>query len=95
MRRFPFGEPLAPVPHTSKGQTSVFILGAYSSAVHAMWRFGPGGSDRVQALAIANEPEPFWDGTDQLYLIARHRPPFGELLPTPENGPSGTALRKK
>ena len=95
MHRFPFGEPLAPVPHTGKGQTSIFILGAYSSALHAMWRFGAGGSDRVQALAIANEPEPFWDGTDQLHLIARHRPPFGELLLTPQNGPSGTALRDK
>ena len=91
---FPFGEPLLPVRHTCSGPTPVFILGAYSSALHAMWRYGPAARDRVQALAIANEPEPFWDGEDQLRLVARHTPPFGELLPTPQNGPSGIALRE-
>ena len=93
--RFPFGEPLAPVPHTGNGHTRIFILGAYSSALHAMWKYGPGPSDRVQALAIANEPRPFWDGSDDIASIARHTPPFGELLPTPQNGPSGKVLRMR
>jgi hypothetical protein len=93
--RFPFGQKLTPVPHTHSGRTNIFVLGAYSSALHARWKFGPRGSDRVKALAIANEPEPFWGGMGEMDLITNHTPPFGSLLSTPQNGASGTALRDR
>ena len=60
---------------------SVFILGVYPSALDARWKYGPCGSDHIQALAIANEPEPFWDSTNQLRLIARHRPHLASSFP--------------
>ena len=32
---FPFGEPLRPVVQLDRGPKDVFVLGVYSSAVHA------------------------------------------------------------
>jgi len=92
--RFPFGEPLAPVFPAARGPRRVFIFGAYSSALHATWKYGPRPRDRVQALAIANEPTPFWDGADEDVLIAKFAPPFGQLKPTAQNGASGRALQE-
>ena len=34
---FPFGEPLRPVVQIDRGPKDVFVLGVYSSAVHARW----------------------------------------------------------
>lgn len=92
MSRFPFGEPLARVRPTANGPRAVFLLGVYSSALHARWRYGEGRRDYVAALAVGNEPEPFWDGADQVERIAKLHPPFGTLGPSPLNGVSGREL---
>ena len=58
---FPFGSPVKPVVQQDRTPKSVFVLGVYASAVHAVW-IGPDGKRKVNALAVANEPEIFWRG---------------------------------
>lgn len=60
---FPFGQPVLPCPPSSAAQRDVMILGAYPSALHVQWS-PPEPWKPVQALAVDNEPEPFWDGHD-------------------------------
>lgn len=50
-------------------QTKVFVLGAYPSALHVRW-IPPKDKNPVQALAVDNEPECFWDGADEAERIA-------------------------
>jgi uracil-DNA glycosylase len=42
----------------------VLVLGAYPSALHVAWT-PPAPHRRIQAIAVDNEPEPFWNGADQ------------------------------
>ena len=95
---FPFGEPLSPVVQLDRGPKDVFVLGVYSSAVHARW-IGPNGKTRVMALAVANEPRIFWAGEGAAEIIARISVPreAGSLVPAkPDfNGPSGRALDER
>lgn len=66
MRRFPFGQPVGACQPLADGPRPVFVLGAYPSALHVRWRPADGpGTRLVRALAVDNEPEPFWDGADQ------------------------------
>ena len=90
--RFPFGATLRPVAPSASCPRRVFVLGVYSSALHARWKYGPGPRDYVAALAVDNEPSPFWNGSDEEELIARVHPPFGTLHPAPQNGASGKVL---
>jgi hypothetical protein len=92
VERFPFGATLAPVQPSAASARRILVLGVYASALHARWKYGSGRRDYVAALAVDNEPTPFWDGRDQEDRIASVRPPFGQLLPTPQNGCSGKAL---
>jgi hypothetical protein len=74
----------------------VLIIGVYPSAVHARWLAGD-GRIRIRALAVANEPEPFWTGQDaekHLAAVAATVPAVvGRLVVAPgHNGPSGQAL---
>jgi hypothetical protein len=62
MHRFPFGRPVEPMPPT-QNRGGLFILGAYPSALHVRWRAPEGPT--INALAIENEPAPFWNGDDQ------------------------------
>jgi hypothetical protein len=94
--RFPFGRAVKPVVPVARGHRRVFVLGVYPSAVHAAWT-EPDGS-RWPALAIDNEPEPFWTGVGAEELVgavAREVPKeVGHLEPAAHehNGASGIAL---
>jgi hypothetical protein len=76
----------------------VFVLGVYPSAFHASWHSLEG--KRISpALAVADEPEPFWDGTGHEAVLERvaERVPSeaGTLQPAGEhNGRAGRALNE-
>jgi hypothetical protein len=53
-----------------KGRSPVFVLGAYPSALHVRWTPSGAGHKPVQALAVDNEPWPFWDGDDERERVA-------------------------
>ena len=92
---FPFGQPIFELSQEKRGPRRVFVLGVYASAVHARW-IGPDGKTRINALAVASEPEIFWTGNGEADLIcqveiadaAGRLEPAGRTL----NGPSGRAL---
>jgi hypothetical protein len=100
---FPFGRPVKPARPTADGPRSVFILGAYPSAFHIHWtppdpkRFRP-----IQAIAVDNEPWPFWDGQGEKDIFERWkiglpwRAEYGQARPAGRyNGSSGQKLRDR
>jgi hypothetical protein len=96
-RIFPFGRSVTQVKQLPDGvKKRAFVLGIYSSAVHARW-IGHDGAVRVAAIAVASEPYIFWRGED----ATRHIPVIDERLGRLEaaapgnNGPSGIALDKR
>src|SRR5690242_15120676 len=96
--RFPFGLPVAPCAPSANARRTLFVLGAYPSALHIRWRpprKGPGGL--INAIAVDNEPEPFWNGddaadrVDQWCARVGFQDSWGEVdAPAGINGPSGT-----
>ena len=69
--RFPFGAEVRSVSRLPDGHRPVFLLGAYPSALHVRWDPPSGASLRpIKALAVDNEPEPFWDGRDEAEHVA-------------------------
>lgn len=71
---FPFGERALPrEPRRPDGQARAYVLGVYPSALHVRWRLPadrPAGlRDEVTALAVADEPTVFWDGSDADRLV--------------------------
>ena len=71
---YPFGRALRPVQPAGSGPSRLFVLGAYPSALHVRWTPPPGlGLRAVQALAVADEPEPFWTGEDETDQLAAWR----------------------
>ena len=94
---FPFGQKLTKVQQTeTTPNKEVFVLGVYASAVHAKW-LDKEGKIKVQALAVASEPEIFWRGLDakeQIEKIKNIPQELGTLIPANKNlnGPSGVAL---
>ena len=93
---FPFGQKLTKVQQTeTTPNKEVFVLGVYASAVHAKW-LDKDGKIKVQALAVASEPEIFWTGKGVEKIIADIHIPeeLGKLVPANKNlnGPSGVAL---
>lgn len=95
MFNFPFGSPLRDVEQTDRTPKPVFVLGVYSSAVHARW-IGADGKTRVRALAVASEPSIFWrgEGADEIVSAIPIPRGAGSLVPAPAamNGPSGRSL---
>jgi len=93
--QFPFGQPLKLVKQTDRTPKKVFVLGVYASAVHAKW-YSPEDKLLCGALAVASEPEIFWNGKNAAEIIAQIAVPSeaGYLKPAEEqyNGPSGRAL---
>lgn len=65
-----FGTPVRPARPSATGQRDVFVLGAYPSALHVRWSI-PGGPLSIRAVAVADEPEPFWTGHDEHDQIKR------------------------
>jgi len=93
---FPFGEKLTKVQQKDKTPNKeVFVIGVYASAVHAKW-IDKNGILKVQALAVASEPEIFWRGKDAGKIISGIYVPaeLGKLEVANKNlnGPSGVAL---
>ncbi len=94
--RFPFGEELHPLVQKDRSKKEVFVLGVYASAVHARWK--KDGSIICQALAVASEPEIFWDGNieEAKSIIEKIKIPseLGCLEPAGKNlnGPSAKVL---
>jgi hypothetical protein len=74
---FPFGRPLLPARPTANGPQSCFLLGAYPSALHIAWRPPLAGVKPANALAIDNEPEPFWTGEDEHERIEQWKATVG------------------
>jgi uracil-DNA glycosylase len=98
--RYPFGRPVRDVQPSATGARRFFILGAYPSAFHVRWTPPPElGLGPVQALAVADEPEPFWDGSDehdvlkQWMALVSPVPGWGQLAGAGRfNGSSGRHL---
>ena len=77
MSTYPFGRPATDrPPRVPRGNADVFVLGVYASALHVRWQ-RPDGAVMVQALAVDDEPEVFWDGADAEERIARWRRDVG------------------
>ena len=95
---FPFGQPLKKVKQESNTPKKVFVLGVYSSAVHARW-IDSKGKQKVAALAVASEPEIFWRGENADKIISAIEIPeeLGKLVVPGRNlnGPSGSTLDEK
>ena len=96
---FPFGQTSNKVEQQDKSPKKAFVLGVYASAVHARW-IDKDGIQKVSALAVASEPEIFWQGLDAEEIINGIDIPnaLGRLtLPTNKNlnGPSGRSLDEK
>jgi hypothetical protein len=93
--QFPFGQPLTLVKQQDKSPKKAFVLGVYGSAVHAKWH-SPDGKVLCAALAVASEPEIFWNGGNAADIISKIAvpPEAGYLTPADEmyNGPSSKAL---
>jgi hypothetical protein len=92
---FPFGSKLVTVGQRDRSPKRVFVLGVYSSAVHAKW-VGLDGRLCVRALAVAAEPVIFWNGSNAEDIIARIDvlPSAGRLVAADRqfNGPSGRSI---
>jgi hypothetical protein len=96
---FPFAQQLRTVEQKDKSPEQAFVLGVYASAVHAQW-VDETGKQKVNALAVASEPEIFWTGNKAAEILSKIQIPkeLGRLT-TPRdenlNGPSRRALDNK
>lgn len=95
---FPFGQPVLPRQAARGTEPTVFVLGAYPSALHVRWS-APGGTPTIGAIPIDNEPEPFWDGADAAgrvdawrNAVAFSEATDGTVTPASANGSSGQTL---
>lgn len=70
--QFLFGRPVAPARPIADGPRATFVLGAYPSALHVAWD-DPDGTCLVRAVAVDNEPEPFWNGRNEAELLRAWR----------------------
>jgi hypothetical protein len=100
-RQFLFGRPVLPAKPTADSPRPLFVLGAYPSALHVRW-FGPDGACLIQAVAVDNEPEPFWTGSDEQKHIdtwlsrVSFRDDWGRVEACRSlNGPSGKWVKSK
>jgi hypothetical protein len=75
-RRYLFGLPVRSVRPTADGPRSLFVLGAYPSALHVKWESSD-GTRLIRAVAVDGEPEPFWTGEDQEDRIERWKAAVG------------------
>lgn len=80
----------------------MFVLGAYPSALHVRWRPPRGEGRMVQALAVDNEPEPFWAGADEADRVEQWmsqvgwNDAWGTVAPVSHlNGPSGLWVEER
>ena len=95
---YPFGQLVLPRPPIANGQRRAFGLGAYPSALHVAWN-PPAPYRPIQAIAVDNEPEPFWDGANEVLLVGQwmqavhFEEVWGAIAPACEfNGRTGRQL---
>ncbi|MBI1948588.1 MAG: hypothetical protein HYS27_23070 [Deltaproteobacteria bacterium] len=100
-RVYPFGRPVTPRAPSASGKRALFVLGAYPSALYVEWT-PPAPWQPVQAIAVDDEPTPFWDGRGQAALVAAWRervsfnPAWGVAGDTPRfNGSSGAWVHER
>lgn len=98
--RFPFGQPATRRPPRAPAELAdLFVLGVYPSALHVRWTRPDG--QVVGALAVADEPEVFWDGADADQRIAQWRDAvdwqdsWGRTGAAGGNGSSGRVVASK
>ena len=100
MHTFPFGLPIEPRPPLAN-PGGLFVLGAYPSVLHVRW--APPSGNGINALAVDNEPEPFWDGSDEADRVEAWKQSVGFTLTygtvsgagARNNGPSGAWVRDR
>jgi hypothetical protein len=99
--RFLFGRPVLKMRPAAEGPRPFFILGAYPSALHVCW-CPPGFAKSIKAIAVDNEPEPFWAGEGEADLIREWKrkvgfsDEWGSISDCSRfNGPSGQWVEKK
>ncbi|MEA2495959.1 MAG: hypothetical protein QOJ29_3870 [Thermoleophilaceae bacterium] len=95
--RFPFGQISGRCEPRQVADADALVLGVYPSAFHVRWSHP---DYRVAALAVDQEPWPFWDGDDQDGRVAVWREAvgwksaWGSATPAGRlNGSSGVVLR--
>jgi hypothetical protein len=94
--RFPFGRPVTSCKPSANGPRRLVVLGAYPSALHVRWT-PPPPFRRIVALAVENEPTPFWTGDDEERRVEEWKVSvgwearWGSIAPVGNlNGPSGS-----
>jgi len=99
MHNYLFGAPATPRKPMATGHCEWFILGAYPSALHVKWT--PPEGRGLAAVAVADEPEPFWEGDDEAAHISNWsdalpwKPDWGKASsPGERNGFSGARLQE-
>lgn len=97
--RFPFGGLSGRCEPHRVEDAAAFVLGVYPSALHVRWTHP---EMRVSALAVAQEPWPFWPGDDQAERVDAWRTEigwrqeWGRLQPVGRlNGSSGQVLQSR
>lgn len=98
---FPFGSPLSPRPPSATSARRLFLLGPHPGALHVEWT-PPAPFQRIAALAVDNEPEPFWTARDEEEQLEAWKQrvgwkaEWGTVGPAgPLNGSSGLWLDQK
>lgn len=98
---FPFGRPVTPRPPSASSPRRVFVLGAYPSALHVEWT-PPKPYRRIRALAVDDEPTPFWTGHDEATRVSAwceavgFRPSWGTVRGVGSlNGSSGLWVERE
>lgn len=98
---FPFGALVAPRAYEVPESTSrVFLLGACPDALRVDWTPPPGYGRPALAVAVDNEPAPFWLGRDAHERVADWRAEYfddrwGTVTTSGVNGAVGRELTRR